>query len=67
MIANDDGAVVVPAALVDEVADRALEHEDRERFSRIKLAEGGELVKCCPLNAEGRMEFQQWKAANSPE
>jgi len=67
VIADDDGAVVVPAALVDEVADRALKHEDWERFSRIKLAEGGDLIKYYPLNAEARVEFQQWKAANSPE
>ncbi len=65
VIADDDGAVVVPAALVDEVADKALEHEDWERFSRIRLAGGGDLMKYYPLSAEGRAEFQQWKSADN--
>jgi len=65
VIADDDGAVVVPAALIDKVADKALEHEDWERFSRIKLTEGGDLMKYYPLDEEAQAEFQQWKLSNN--
>jgi len=65
VIADDDGAVVVPAGMIDEVSDKALKHEDWERFSRIKLAEGGDLMKYYPLDEEGQAEFQRWERSNS--
>lgn len=61
IIADDDGAVVVPAKLAETVAQATLEHEEWEVFSRIKLAEGGELRKYYPLNDEGWAEYQEWR------
>ena len=65
VIADDDGVVVVPQQMADQVADLTLEHEDWETFSRMKLAEGGELFKYYPLNEAGEKEYQAWKAAQS--
>lgn len=65
VIADDDGAVVVLAAMIGEVADKALEHEYWERFSGIKLTEGGDLMKYYPLDAEAQAEFQQCKLLNN--
>jgi hypothetical protein len=61
LIADDDGAVLVPSALASLVAERTLEHEDWERFSRMRLAAGGALQKYCPLDDEGRQEYEQWR------
>jgi regulator of RNase E activity RraA len=61
MIADDDGAVIVPAGLAPLVVDDTLAHEDWERFSRRRLAEGGALRKYYPLNDEGRAEYEQWR------
>ena len=61
VIADDDGAVLVPVGLAPVVLERTLEHEDWETFSRIKLAEGGELRKYYPLNDEGRREYEEWR------
>ncbi len=61
IIADDDGAVMVPALLAETVADQTLAHEDWEVFSRIKLAEGGALQKYYPLNEEGQREYEAWK------
>jgi regulator of RNase E activity RraA len=65
MIADDDGAVIVPARVAALLAEQAGEHEEWEVFSRLKLAEGGALQKYYPLNDEGRAEYEQWRAAQS--
>ncbi len=63
IIADDDGAVVVPAQMAPIVAQKTNEHEDWEVFSRMKLAEGGSLYKYYPLTEEGQREYEAWKAA----
>jgi regulator of RNase E activity RraA len=63
VIADDDGVVVVPLQMADQLADIALDHEDWETFSRMKLAEGGELFKYYPLNEEGQIEYEAWRKA----
>ncbi len=64
IIADDDGAVVVPQQLAAEVARVTREHEDWETFSRMKLEEGGSLYKYYPLNDEGRQEYEVWRKEN---
>ena len=65
VIADDDGVVVVPQQMAEQVADLTLEHEDWETFSRMKLMEGGELFKYYPLNEEGEKEYLAWRAAQN--
>jgi regulator of RNase E activity RraA len=60
MIADDDGAVIVPAAMAAMVAEHTLKHEDWEDFSRMKLAEGGSLRRYYPLDADGEAEYAAW-------
>ena len=61
MIADDDGAVVVPCKIAPLVLARTLEHEDWERFSRMRLAAGGDLQRYYPLDDEGRREYDRWR------
>jgi len=61
MIADDDGAVLIPAQMAPLVAQYTIEHEEWEVFSRIKLAEGGSLRKYYPLNDEGWAEYEEWR------
>jgi regulator of RNase E activity RraA len=61
IIADDDGAVMVPAQMAHIVAEHTKAHEDWEVFSRIKLAEGGALEKYYPLNEEGWAEYEAWQ------
>lgn len=63
MIADDDGAVVVPAQMAPLVLRHTLDHEEWEEFSRLKLAEGGDLRKYYPLDEEGWAEYIAWRAA----
>lgn len=64
IIADDDGAVMVPAKMAGLLAEHALGHEEWEVFSRIKLAEGGALKKYYPLNEEGWAEYEAWRKTN---
>ena len=64
IIADDDGAVVVPQQMAAKVAQITREHEDWESFSRIKLSEGGSLYKYYPLDEEGRKEYEAWRREN---
>jgi regulator of RNase E activity RraA len=61
IIADDDGAVVVPASVADEVIAQARDHEAWEAFSRERIAAGGSLSQYYPLTAETRREFDQWQ------
>jgi regulator of RNase E activity RraA len=66
IIADDDGAVVVPVQLAPSLAAKATAHVEWEEFSRIRLAEGGDLRKYYPLSDEARPEYEAWKANNRP-
>jgi regulator of RNase E activity RraA len=61
IIADDDGAVVVPIDLAPELAEKAGEHAEWEVFSRERLSEGGDLRKYYPLTDEARIEYEEWK------
>ena len=64
IIADDDGAVAVPVALAPELARKATEHAEWEEFSRLKLAEGGDLRRYYPLTDEARAEYEAWRRAH---
>jgi regulator of RNase E activity RraA len=63
IVADDDGAVVVPIKLAPELLRKASEHHEWEDFTRMRLAEGGDLRKYYPLSDEGRVEYEEWRAA----
>jgi regulator of RNase E activity RraA len=64
IVADDDGAVVVPLALAEQLSDKAGEHAEWEVFSRMKLSQGGDLRKYYPLSDEARLEYEEWKKKN---
>lgn len=67
IIADDDGAVVVPIALAPELAKKAGEHVEWEEFSRLKLAEGGDLRRYYPLSEAAREEYETWRRGQATE
>ena len=62
IVADDDGAVVVPIGLAEELLAKAGEHADWEEFSRMRLAEGGDLRKYYPLREDAQAEYEAWRA-----
>jgi regulator of RNase E activity RraA len=61
IIADDDGAVVVPIKLAPELLKKGSEHAEWEVFTQMKLLQGGHLRKYYPLNDEARAEYEAWK------
>lgn len=60
IIADDDGAVVIPIALAPELLERASKHAGWEGFSKFRLSQGGDLRKYYPLTPEVEEEYQAW-------
>lgn len=65
VIADDDGAVLVPVNVAPLLLELAGSHEDWEMFSRMRIAQGGELRKYYPLNEEARLEYEAWRRQNA--
>jgi regulator of RNase E activity RraA len=65
IIADDDGAVVVPIQLAPDLSHKASEHVEWEEFSRERLAAGGDLRKYYPLTDAAREEYLLWKERQS--
>ncbi|MDW4498467.1 ribonuclease activity regulator RraA [Sulfitobacter sp. D35] len=64
IIADDDGAVVVPISHAKKLVERARKHVEWEEFSRLRLSEGGDLRRYYPLKegTDAWAEYQAWKA-----
>jgi regulator of RNase E activity RraA len=65
VVADGDGAVVVPAQLALETARIASAHEEWEVFSRERLDGGGALAKYYPLDEEATAEYEVWRRDRS--
>ena len=61
IVADDDGAVVIPAALVDEVVALALEQEQLEAWIMQEIARGVPLPGLYPPNDEAKARYEAWK------
>ncbi|MEV4373026.1 MULTISPECIES: hypothetical protein [unclassified Nonomuraea] len=57
IVADEDGAVVVPQRSAMAVAEDSLLHQDREEFARRRLDEGGRLSDYYPLTGAGLAEY----------
>ena len=62
IVADDDGAVVIPIAKAATVLESSRHHEDWEQFSRMRLAAGGALRRYYPLDEVGWAEYEAWVA-----
>lgn len=63
MVGDDEGVVVVPAALVDEVAAEAAQQELEETWAMERVAAGDGTDGAFPITPARRPEFEAWLAA----
>ena len=63
VVGDAEGAVVIPHALVAEVAAAAVAQEEVEEFAIERVAAGESTDDLFPLGTARRPEFEQWKAA----
>ena len=61
IVADDDGAVVIPQALVDFVAAEGAEHERLESWLVQEVEKGAKLPGLYPPNDENKKRYEEWK------
>jgi len=61
IVADDDGALVIPPALVDEVVTDSIEQEREEAFIAEQLAAGASVDGLYPMNAEWKARYAAWQ------
>ena len=61
VIADDDGAVVIPRQYVDRITESSTDHDRWEEFSRWRIDNGGRLADYYPLTPESRSEYEVWR------
>ena len=61
IIADDDGAVVVPQSLAPEVLRRSQQVNEWESFARMRIDGGGALSKYYPLDDAATVEYETWR------
>ena len=67
VMADEDGAVVLPRALAEEVARDAPEQERFERFAQMNVRQGAPVLGLYPPSQETLDAYQAWVAAGEPE
>ena len=65
IVADRDGAVVIPRALVDEVTAEALEQERMEAWIVTEVERGEKLPGLYPMNDETKARYAAWKAGRT--
>jgi regulator of RNase E activity RraA len=65
IMGDEEGVVVIPRHLADEIARPAAEQEDLERFILEKVEGGAALPGTYPPNEATRAEYERWKAARA--
>jgi len=67
VVGDDDGVVIVPAALVDEVAEEASDQELAEQWGLERVAAGDSTDGTFPITPDRRAEFEEWLAQRPEE
>ncbi len=67
VVADADGAVVVPRALADEVGRDAIEQERFERFAQMRVKQGAPVLGLYPPNERTLADYEAWRAAGEPD
>jgi regulator of RNase E activity RraA len=61
IVADDDGAVVIPQALVDFIASEGAEHELLETWLVQEVEKGAKLPGLYPPNEDNKKRYEDWK------
>ncbi len=61
IVVDQDGAVLIPAALLDEVIALATEQEHLENFIMSEVEKGAKLPGLYPPNEENKAKYEAWR------
>ena len=65
IVGDEEGVVVIPRHLADEIARPAAEQEELERFILEKVENGAALPGTYPPNEQTLAEYEHWRNANA--
>src|SRR5699024_1748742 len=65
VVGDDDGALVVPPAVAEELVDAAAEQELREEFIAEQVRNGAGVEGLYPIGEQWEETFQQWRRNRS--
>jgi regulator of RNase E activity RraA len=65
IVLDRDGAVLIPAALLDEVVDTAIEQERLEGWIMKQVEAGEKLPGLYPPNEQTRAKYEAWRNTQS--
>ena len=66
IVVDDDGAVVIPSALLDEVIDEATKQEKLEAWIIAQVQAGASLLGLYPPNAENKARYEAFLISQTP-
>lgn len=67
IVGDGDGVVVIPQALIDQVADEALDAFEYEEFAALQIQQGRSIFGLFPATENSRKEYSIWKCAQKKE
>ena len=65
IVGDEEGVVVVPAELAEQVAQTAAEMEEKEIFITEKIQSGASIVGVYPPDEKTLAEYEEWKRKRS--
>jgi ABC-type amino acid transport substrate-binding protein len=65
IVGDAEGVIVVPRQLAEEIADEAVELEQKEEFLLTKIESGRSIHGVYPPDDDTLQEFETWKASRS--
>ncbi|HUH86519.1 MAG TPA: ribonuclease activity regulator RraA [Pusillimonas sp.] len=66
IVGDGEGVVVIPRALVDDIAAEALDAVEYEEFAAMHIAQGRSILGLFPATVESRREYDHWVAQGRP-
>ncbi|MGK2317197.1 fumarylacetoacetate hydrolase family protein [Gordonia rhizosphera] len=61
IVGDDDGVIVIPPAIAEEVADAAIEQEEQDAWVADQVAAGHPVDGLFPPNAEWKARYLEWR------
>ena len=61
LVGESTGILVIPAAIAEKIADKALEHDEEEAFQRQLLLQGESIYGVYPMNPATRKRFEEYR------
>jgi regulator of RNase E activity RraA len=60
IVGDDDGLLVIPPSMIEEIVDLAIEQERQERFISTQVGRGERIEGLYPMNEHWKKKYREW-------